>query len=85
MDQFTTNGKLIFTSIYADTQLAHLLGSGLIALAIILIIMALYNFQKIRRSLETGIYKYNSGFPYIFAVIIILVSILTIVYLLLVK
>ena len=73
------------SSNYADTQLAPLLGSGLIVFAICLIILALYNYQKIRRSVETGIYKFNSGLPYILGAIVILVSLVTIVYLLLIN
>jgi putative membrane protein len=79
------NNTLSTSSYYADTQLAPLLGSGLIVFSICLIILALYNYQKIRRSLETGIYKSNSGLPYILGTIIILVSLLTIVYLLLIN
>ncbi len=86
LTQSSSPGNSLSTeSYYADTQLAPMLGSGLIVLAICLIIMALYNYQKIRQSLETGIYKSNSGLPYILGTIIILVSLLTIVYLLLVN
>lgn len=86
LSQSSLHGNtLTASSYYADTQLAPILGSGLIVLSISLIIMALYNYQKIRRSLETGVYKSNSGLPYILGTIIILVSLLTIVYLLLVN
>jgi putative membrane protein len=57
------------------------LGSGLIFLAVIFILIALWNYQRITRSLETGIIYTNPILVYLIASIVIIVSFLTIAYL----
>jgi putative membrane protein len=57
------------------------LGSALIFLAVVLIIIALWNYQRIRRSLETGIIYTNPILVYLITSIVIIVSLLTIAYL----
>jgi putative membrane protein len=57
------------------------LGSGLIFLAVVFITIALWNYQRIRRSLETGIIYTNPILVYLIASIVIIVSFLTIAYL----
>lgn len=58
-----------------------LLGSGLILLAVVFIVVALWNYQRIRRSLQNGKTYNNSILVYLIAILVIAIGLMTIAYL----
>lgn len=69
------------TTYLQNFRFESLIGLSLILLAVVFIVIALWNYQRIRKSLESGLTYTNPLSVYIVASVVIIISFITIAYL----
>jgi uncharacterized membrane protein YidH (DUF202 family) len=63
------------------TDYMSILGTGMVLLAIVLIVFALKNYIQTDKAIKTGSYQSNPLLLYIVSILIIILSVMTIIYL----
>ncbi len=63
------------------TDYMSILGTGMVLLAIVLIVFALKNYIQTDKAIKTGSYQSNSILLYMISIVLIILSVMTIIYL----